>query len=184
MAQFLHVGTYKAGDEAAVVEAINRAGYGLTFGMHSRIDANIDAVSKAIHVGNVYINRNQIGAVVGSQPFGGHRLSGTGPKAGGRLYLTAFLQKAVWDLRQDPRSVNLPGPSGERNSYQLTARKGKVLVLHEDDKVRQKLASIAVGFGNAVTMFATFPETLEDVDVVMTQIDNSFDGAAVRKNTV
>lgn len=177
----LHVGTYKAGDEAAVVEAINRAGYGLTFGMHSRIDANIDAVSKAIHVGNVYINRNQIGAVVGSQPFGGHRLSGTGPKAGGRLYLTAFLQKAVWDLRQDPRSVNLPGPSGERNSYRLTARKGKVLVLHEDDKVRQKLASIAVGFGNAVTMFATFPETLEDVDVVMTQIDNSFDGAAVRK---
>ena len=177
----LHICNYKAGDEAAVVAAVNNAGYGLTFGMHSRIDANIEGVSKAIHVGNVYINRNQIGAVVGSQPFGGHQLSGTGPKAGGGLYLKAFLQKAVWELHQEPRSINLPGPSGERNSYQLVARKGKVLVLHEDDKVRQKLASVAVGFGNAVAMSATLPETLEDVDVVMTQLDNSLAGAAVRK---
>ena len=176
----LHVGTYKAGDEAAVVETINRAGYGLTFGMHSRIDANIDAVSKAINAGNVYINRNQIGAVVGSQPFGGHQLSGTGPKAGGAVYLKAFLQKTGCDWGKEPLSLNLPGPSGERNSYQMTARKGKVLVLHDDAEIRQGLAEIAVSFGNDVTSSAKIPATMDGIDVVMTQLDKGGDAGSLR----
>ena len=75
----------------AVVDAINATGYGLTLGVHSRIDETVDRISNGVHVGNVYVNRNQIGAVVGVQPFGGEGLSGTGPKAGGPLYLYRLL---------------------------------------------------------------------------------------------
>ena len=69
---------------------INARGFGLTFGLHTRIDSRVQEVSEAIHVGNIYVNRNQIGAVVGVQPFGGQNLSGTGPKAGGPHYLPRF----------------------------------------------------------------------------------------------
>ncbi|MDB2548477.1 bifunctional proline dehydrogenase/L-glutamate gamma-semialdehyde dehydrogenase PutA [Paracoccaceae bacterium] len=86
----LHVATYKARDLARVVADVNAKGYGLTFGMHSRIDDRIAEVASQIKVGNLYINRNQIGAIVGSQPFGGEGLSGTGPKAGGPHYLPRF----------------------------------------------------------------------------------------------
>lgn len=86
----LHVVTYKAGDLAAVVDQIEATGYGLTLGIHSRIDATIEFVRERVTVGNVYVNRNVIGAVVGVQPFGGSGLSGTGPKAGGPDYLARF----------------------------------------------------------------------------------------------
>jgi RHH-type transcriptional regulator, proline utilization regulon repressor / proline dehydrogenase / delta 1-pyrroline-5-carboxylate dehydrogenase len=74
----------------AVIDKINALGYGLTIGIHTRIDSRAQALAQAAHVGNVYINRNQIGAVVGVQPFGGEGLSGTGPKAGGPHYLYRF----------------------------------------------------------------------------------------------
>ncbi len=83
----LHVATFKGADLEKVVAAINATGYGLTFGLHSRIDTRVQELSDQVHAGNLYVNRNQIGAVVGSQPFGGEGLSGTGPKAGGPLYL-------------------------------------------------------------------------------------------------
>ncbi|TPW29075.1 bifunctional proline dehydrogenase/L-glutamate gamma-semialdehyde dehydrogenase PutA [Martelella alba] len=86
----LHVATFKARDLNRVVEDINARGFGLTFGLHTRIDDRVQDVAESIHVGNIYVNRNQIGAVVGSQPFGGEGLSGTGPKAGGPLYLPRF----------------------------------------------------------------------------------------------
>jgi RHH-type transcriptional regulator, proline utilization regulon repressor / proline dehydrogenase / delta 1-pyrroline-5-carboxylate dehydrogenase len=70
-----------------VVDAINARGYGLTFGLHTRIDDRVQQITERLRVGNVYVNRNQIGAIVGSQPFGGEGLSGTGPKAGGPFYL-------------------------------------------------------------------------------------------------
>ena len=73
-----------------VVDAINGSGYGLTLGVHSRIDAFARAVADRARVGNVYVNRNMIGAQVGVQPFGGMGLSGTGPKAGGPHYLSRF----------------------------------------------------------------------------------------------
>jgi RHH-type proline utilization regulon transcriptional repressor/proline dehydrogenase/delta 1-pyrroline-5-carboxylate dehydrogenase len=73
-----------------VLRSIDRSGYGLTLGIHSRIDDTIEEVIDRLQVGNVYINRSMIGAVVGVQPFGGYRLSGTGPKAGGPHYLTRF----------------------------------------------------------------------------------------------
>jgi RHH-type proline utilization regulon transcriptional repressor/proline dehydrogenase/delta 1-pyrroline-5-carboxylate dehydrogenase len=83
----VHLVRYRARDLDAVVESINRMGYGLTLGIHTRIDGLAQRVARALRVGNVYINRNMIGAVVGVQPFGGMGLSGTGPKAGGPHYL-------------------------------------------------------------------------------------------------
>ncbi len=90
----LHVATFKANDLDKVISSINRKGYGLTFGLHTRIEGRVQHLVDAIHAGNVYVNRNQIGAIVGSQPFGGEGLSGTGPKAGGPHYLRRF-RKAV-----------------------------------------------------------------------------------------
>jgi len=83
----VHVVRYRARDLDALVGAINRMGYGLTLGIHTRIDGLAQRVARTLRVGNVYINRNMIGAVVGVQPFGGMGLSGTGPKAGGPHYL-------------------------------------------------------------------------------------------------
>jgi RHH-type proline utilization regulon transcriptional repressor/proline dehydrogenase/delta 1-pyrroline-5-carboxylate dehydrogenase len=91
----LHVVTYRAGTLDRVIDEIESTGYGLTFGMHSRIDTDIARVTGAIQTGNIYVNRNMIGAVVGVQPFGGHGLSGTGPKAGGPNYLLRFTTEQV-----------------------------------------------------------------------------------------
>lgn len=87
----LHVVRYRREDLDALIAAINATGYGLTFGLHTRIDETIAHVTRRIEAGNLYVNRNVIGAVVGVQPFGGHGLSGTGPKAGGPLYLGRLL---------------------------------------------------------------------------------------------
>jgi RHH-type transcriptional regulator, proline utilization regulon repressor / proline dehydrogenase / delta 1-pyrroline-5-carboxylate dehydrogenase len=86
----LHVVRYNADHLDRVLQSIDSSGYGLTLGIHSRIDDTIDAVIERLAVGNIYVNRNMIGAVVGVQPFGGHGLSGTGPKAGGPHYLARF----------------------------------------------------------------------------------------------
>jgi RHH-type transcriptional regulator, proline utilization regulon repressor / proline dehydrogenase / delta 1-pyrroline-5-carboxylate dehydrogenase len=86
----LHVVRYAAGSLDEVLASIERTGYGLTLGIHSRIDDVVDTVVERLAVGNVYVNRNMIGAVVGVQPFGGAGLSGTGPKAGGPHYLARF----------------------------------------------------------------------------------------------
>lgn len=83
----LHVIRFQRDQLDALVDGINATGYGLTFGMHSRIDETIAHLSQRVHAGNLYVNRNVVGAVVGVQPFGGMGLSGTGPKAGGPLYL-------------------------------------------------------------------------------------------------
>jgi RHH-type proline utilization regulon transcriptional repressor/proline dehydrogenase/delta 1-pyrroline-5-carboxylate dehydrogenase len=86
----LHLVRWKASELDRVIEAINATGYGLTLGIHSRIDATVEYIRKRIKAGNCYVNRNIIGAVVGVQPFGGEGLSGTGPKAGGPHYLARF----------------------------------------------------------------------------------------------
>jgi len=86
----LHVVRWKADELDKVIDAINATGYGLTLGIHSRIDETIDRIVSRARVGNAYVNRNQIGAVVGVQPFGGQGLSGTGPKAGGPHYVPRF----------------------------------------------------------------------------------------------
>jgi RHH-type proline utilization regulon transcriptional repressor/proline dehydrogenase/delta 1-pyrroline-5-carboxylate dehydrogenase len=86
----LHVVRWRAGQLGKVVAEIEATGYGLTLGVHSRIEATVEEVVEHLSTGNIYVNRNIIGAVVGVQPFGGHGLSGTGPKAGGPNYLMRF----------------------------------------------------------------------------------------------
>jgi len=87
----LHVIRYQASELDKVLADINATGYGLTLGIHSRIDATVEKIASTVRVGNCYVNRNQVGAVVGVQPFGGEGLSGTGPKAGGPHYLLRFV---------------------------------------------------------------------------------------------
>jgi RHH-type proline utilization regulon transcriptional repressor/proline dehydrogenase/delta 1-pyrroline-5-carboxylate dehydrogenase len=94
----LHIVRYQAGRLAEVCEAINASGYGLTLGLHSRIDATAEFVRERVRVGNFYVNRNQIGAIVEAQPFGGEGLSGTGPKAGGPHYLPRFAVERTYTV--------------------------------------------------------------------------------------
>ncbi|WDM84849.1 bifunctional proline dehydrogenase/L-glutamate gamma-semialdehyde dehydrogenase PutA [Ehrlichia sp. JZT12] len=91
----LHIIRYKKGELHRILGEINSTGYGLTFAVQSRVQSNIDNIIDNVNVGNVYVNRNQVGAVVGVQPFGGQGLSGTGPKAGGPYYLHRFLTEKV-----------------------------------------------------------------------------------------
>ena len=86
----LHVVRYESSRSGELVDAINGSGYGLTLGVHTRIDSFARSIAERARVGNVYVNRNMIGAQVGVQPFGGMGLSGTGPKAGGPSYLPRF----------------------------------------------------------------------------------------------
>ncbi|MDX6750213.1 bifunctional proline dehydrogenase/L-glutamate gamma-semialdehyde dehydrogenase PutA [Geminicoccaceae bacterium 1502E] len=97
----LHVVRYAESRLEEMVDRINALGYGLTLGIHSRIDARVDAVCARARIGNIYVNRNQIGAVVGVQPFGGEGLSGTGPKAGGPNYLTRFTRPTAPAVQDD-----------------------------------------------------------------------------------
>jgi len=98
----LHVASFKSNELDQVISDINASGYGLTFGLHTRIDDRVQHIVDRIHAGNIYVNRNQIGAIVGSQPFGGEGLSGTGPKAGGPHYLPRFLKPTLSCISDQP----------------------------------------------------------------------------------
>ncbi|MBO6918889.1 MAG: bifunctional proline dehydrogenase/L-glutamate gamma-semialdehyde dehydrogenase PutA [Rhizobiaceae bacterium] len=162
----LHVATFKADEIDQVVDDINASGYGLTFGLHTRIDDRVEQVTSRLDVGNIYVNRNQIGAVVGSQPFGGEGMSGTGPKAGGPHYVPKFLhvdleerasedgnpvklevvQSALDRLAGETRgtltTADLPGPTGESNRLSTLGR-GTILCLgpsFEDAKSQYDIA--------------------------------------------
>lgn len=139
----LHVVTFSVDELDDVIQAINATGYGLTFGLQTRIDDRVQHISDEIQAGNIYVNRNQIGAIVGSQPFGGEGLSGSGPKAGGPHYLSRFAAPAQQDggtwiasmptetlqrmIKNCPvgmpvDTVSLPGPTGESNRLSTFAR--------------------------------------------------------------
>lgn len=94
----LHVISYKRKDLDKIIEQINSTGYGLTLGIHSRINHTVEYIKNHIHAGNCYVNRNMIGAVVGLQPFGGEGLSGTGPKAGGPHYLLRLCHERTYTV--------------------------------------------------------------------------------------
>ncbi|MBS0575540.1 MAG: bifunctional proline dehydrogenase/L-glutamate gamma-semialdehyde dehydrogenase PutA [Proteobacteria bacterium] len=108
----LHVIRYRAAELDKVIDAINATGYGLTLGIHSRIDATIERISARVKAGNCYVNRNMIGAVVGVQPFGGEGLSGTGPKAGGPHYLLRFVSERT-------RTINTTAAGGNASLLTL-----------------------------------------------------------------
>ncbi|MBN7797922.1 bifunctional proline dehydrogenase/L-glutamate gamma-semialdehyde dehydrogenase PutA [Parahaliea mediterranea] len=108
----VHVVRYRAEDFRAVMEQINQTGYGLTFGIHSRIEDACEDAARRVSAGNIYVNRNMIGAIVGVQPFGGRGLSGTGPKAGGPQYLTRLVTTGE---EAENAADQCPLPSGGRN---------------------------------------------------------------------
>ena len=112
----LHVLRWKRGELPALVASINGTGYGLTHGIDTRIDETVAAIVTRIKAGNVYVNRNIVGAVVGVQPFGGHRLSGTGPKAGGPLYLRRLVRNAVAPIPKAPIACPARPASRTRSS--------------------------------------------------------------------
>lgn len=176
----LHVATFKADELDNVLADINASGYGLTFGLHTRIDDRVESITSQLKVGNMYINRNQIGAVVGSQPFGGEGLSGTGPKAGGPEYVARFLrpvdadtemgsvesnvtemlsfetvQAALSSLSAPSSSVlsaqDLPGPTGESNRWSTYAR-GTVLCLGSGREVALSQAYLSSTLGCSVLL--------------------------------
>ena len=92
----LHVVRYRASELDQLIDQINAKGYALTSGVHSRIEGTVEHIRDRIEAGNIYVNRNIVGAVVGVQPFGGHGLSGTGPKAGGPFYLQRLVRTPEW----------------------------------------------------------------------------------------
>jgi RHH-type proline utilization regulon transcriptional repressor/proline dehydrogenase/delta 1-pyrroline-5-carboxylate dehydrogenase len=109
----LHVVRYRADRFDQVLQSIERSGYGLTLGIHSRIDDTVEDAIERLQVGNIYVNRNMIGAVVGVQPFGGHGLSGTGPKAGGPHYLARFATEQTVTVNTAAAGGNAALMSGE-----------------------------------------------------------------------
>jgi RHH-type proline utilization regulon transcriptional repressor/proline dehydrogenase/delta 1-pyrroline-5-carboxylate dehydrogenase len=194
----LHVAAFAGTQLSQVIADVNARGFGLTFGLHTRIDSRVQEVADAAHVGNMYVNRNQIGAVVGSQPFGGEGLSGTGPKAGGPNYLPRFAAPQPgsaaghWDGPADlakleaalkaaaPKALSqteMPGPTGEANTLSLLQR-GPVLCLGPGPAAEaaqvaavDALGGIAVGAGGALP--ARLLQTLSDVACVISWADDA-----------
>jgi len=236
----LHVIRYRRSGLDKLLEQIKSTGYGLTLGIHTRIDETIAHVISRAHVGNIYVNRNVIGAVVGVQPFGGEGLSGTGPKAGGALYLQRLLAKRPSGLpkslaaslvmdgtaagaaqdtsggeRLSPRAALtalrdwliaerqpalaarcdgylanmpagatavLPGPTGERNTYTLSARGTIFCVPSTESGARAQFAAVlATGnraaFAGAAgeALVASLPAQLKPFAQVSKHADAPFD---------
>jgi RHH-type proline utilization regulon transcriptional repressor/proline dehydrogenase/delta 1-pyrroline-5-carboxylate dehydrogenase len=201
----LHVVRYRRHALESLLEAIRATGYGLTLGVHTRIDETIGHVIERVHVGNIYVNRNVIGAVVGVQPFGGEGLSGTGPKAGGPLYLYRLLAKRPngipaslaralseetpadggpaaltayrdWLLGEHDAQLaarcdgylgqvlagataTLPGPTGERNTYALSARGTVLCIASTASGARAQLAAV-LATGNRALFIGASGEQL------------------------
>jgi RHH-type proline utilization regulon transcriptional repressor/proline dehydrogenase/delta 1-pyrroline-5-carboxylate dehydrogenase len=145
----MHVLRYSRENLDRVVREANATGFGLTFGVHSRIDETIDRATDLNAAGNQYVNRTVIGAVVGVQPFGGHGLSGTGPKAGGPLYVRRLLSKAP-PMALDGLVRELPGPVGERNTYRVRP-KGTILCVATDPSDLQAQVEAVGATGNRAT---------------------------------
>ena len=164
----LHIVRFKSGEIDALIEQINALGYGLTMGLHTRIDSRIERVTDFAEVGNLYVNRNQIGAVVGVQPFGGEGLSGTGPKAGGPLYMKRLSRRSTsqssgvintptqeLETGQAVMSpINLPGPTGEENRLSFHPRGLLAIIGGVDIELLKRQIFRALATGNHVLIAA------------------------------
>ncbi|MEM6386464.1 MAG: bifunctional proline dehydrogenase/L-glutamate gamma-semialdehyde dehydrogenase PutA [Pseudomonadota bacterium] len=183
----LHLATFKADALDQVIADVNATGYGLTFGLHTRIDDRMQQVADAVNAGNIYANRNQIGAIVGSQPFGGEGLSGTGPKAGGPHYMARFTggpapkiasgangKAASSDLaarlevtatsRIQRNAVLLPGPTGELNRLTTLPRPPLLCLGPGAEAVAAQRAAIEALGGHAIGCDAALaPETVKEL---------------------
>ena len=151
----LHVVRFRQGDLGSLLDSINATGYALTHGVQTRIDETVEAIVARIRAGNIYVNRNIIGAVVGVQPFGGDHLSGTGPKAGGPHYLPRLVKGAPPSLPADVNAgEELPGPTGETNTLYLRPR-GRVACVAEIEGELAAQARAATATGNIALLAAS-----------------------------
>ncbi|UXX82734.1 bifunctional proline dehydrogenase/L-glutamate gamma-semialdehyde dehydrogenase PutA [Roseovarius pelagicus] len=190
----LHLTTFGATELDKVIDAINATGYGLTFGLMTRIDDRVQYVTERVQAGNLYVNRNQIGAIVGSQPFGGEGLSGTGPKAGGPNYLPRFtarpapkadgewpsamptsdVQKALDKTATHPRTPRealvLPGPTGESNRL-TTHHRAPLLCMGPGKDAAEAQAKSVTDLGGVATIVTGY------VDPVALSTLTGFSGA-------
>lgn len=159
----LHLATFAAEDLDQVIDDINATGFGLTFGLQTRIDDRVQYVTDRIEAGNLYVNRNQIGAIVGSQPFGGEGLSGTGPKAGGPLYLSRFCKSGT--PLSAPLSQNMPGPTGELNQLSLHPRPPLLCLGPDADQAAQIEAVKALGGDGKAANIGDLANLLETTNI-------------------
>ncbi len=183
----LHLATFRAEDLGLVLRDINATGYGLTFGLHTRIDDRVQEVIEGLHVGNAYVNRNQIGAVVGSQPFGGEGLSGTGPKAGGPAYLPQFCARpTITDAKPDTKpatstgklaadlarmqpdaraisTMTLPGPTGEMNRLSIHARAPFLCFGPGENAAKEQVEQVYKAGGTGIACPGLDPQTLAEL---------------------
>ena len=155
----LHVATFRAHELGRVVDQINATGYGLTFGLHTRIDDRVEQLVTSVNAGNIYVNRDQIGAIVGSQPFGGEGLSGTGPKAGGPRYLDRY--RSQINANAGPKVIDLPGPTGESNRLSTHVRPPILCLGPSKEDITAQIATVTQLGGTATQLPApATPETL------------------------
>ncbi|GLQ34229.1 bifunctional protein PutA [Amylibacter marinus] len=175
----LHVVTFGAEDIDQVIADVNATGFGLTFGLQTRIDDRVQHVIDRVHAGNIYVNRNQIGAIVGSQPFGGHGLSGTGPKAGGIRYLSRFCTGTA-QFSTEP--CDLPGPTGESNRYAQVA-KSHVLCMGPGDADYQAQVQMAraIGVGDCMDGREVSPDDLRELSGIEAVVYWGDDPAPLRR---
>ena len=159
----LHVLRYRREQLPQLIEQINATGYGLTFGVHTRIDETVAQVTAAVLAGNIYVNRNMVGATVGVQPFGGVGLSGTGPKAGGPLYLLRLLaerpddaaRRAIEQAGVEASQAQVPGPADDRQRGPGAALEARLRLLR-DWAETQGMSEVAAQCGRFA---ATAPAT-------------------------
>ena len=172
----LHIASFRPEQIPSIIEDINAAGYGLTFGLHTRLDKRVEFISNSVKVGNIYINRNQTGAVVESQPFGGEGLSGTGPKAGGPRYVKRFTTSENSSVKQHPRKNmaacirEMNGPTGESNKTYNYPR-GKILCLGPEPSDVKKQISIAQLNGCEAILRKSYLENDESFSYLETLTD-------------
>ncbi|MEM7074254.1 MAG: bifunctional proline dehydrogenase/L-glutamate gamma-semialdehyde dehydrogenase PutA, partial [Pseudomonadota bacterium] len=184
----LHLATFRSEDLDQVIDAINATGYGLTFGLMTRIDDRVQHVTERVAAGNLYVNRNQIGAIVGSQPFGGEGLSGTGPKAGGPHYLSRFTAHPrpragqAWDTEMKRADLeqtikvasgvsagvvearSLPGPTGESNRWSTRPRDPIVCLGPGSEAAEAQAQAVTALGGHAVRADGRIvPDMFEDL---------------------
>ncbi|OOF59843.1 bifunctional proline dehydrogenase/L-glutamate gamma-semialdehyde dehydrogenase PutA [Rodentibacter myodis] len=157
----LHIIRYRKDDLVNVLKTVNEKGYALTGGCHSRIRKQMDLVEKHLNCGNFYINRNIVGAVVGVQPFGGHGLSGTGPKAGGEFYLQRLTRTPrYYSQFGDEHTLGEKKPllesiTGEQNS--LAYLPCEVAILNGDLETAQQAANKLLGAGFTILVEPSHP---------------------------
>ncbi|MEO0368706.1 MAG: bifunctional proline dehydrogenase/L-glutamate gamma-semialdehyde dehydrogenase PutA [Pseudomonadota bacterium] len=173
----VHVIRFDIDEFDDVLKQINGTGYALTLGVHSRIESFADHVFRNTRAGNVYINRNTIGAVVGVNPFGGEALSGTGPKAGGPSYLARFFKTdstaegapivETTDIETWRATQTMPGPTGEENLLTTHPTKS-ILILNNNDEWIGGLSEFCASLGCSV-------RTLDTIDAISSSVAHEFD---------